>query len=625
MSEVLLFMGLSNALFALVLALLATAVGASVKSPQLTHLLWVLVFVKLVTPPLVTIPVVAVPEAPRTAAAVDAYAKLGLPFAGREASPAGGSEGAVAAPSDASHHARLSFGARAQAWLPLQWLIGCGVVGTVSLLRAARFNHLLTRECREASRELQTVAETIAARLGLRRTPTVYTISANLSPMVWWMGGRVRVVLPQTVLDGLDAGQRWCVLAHELAHVRRRDYLVRWLEWSACVVFWWNPVAWWAQRNLRAAEEICCDALVLASLKPRPRAYANAILTAVETLIRPVLRPPAMASEVNSGGVLERRFGMILSNRTAPSASGWIHVVMLLCAVVVLPLGMARAQDYYAIGSRLKKAVSKGEITQEQALAMMAALKKSAAGDAEIKDAAVDREALATRLKAAVAAGEMTEEAAWAKWEELTGEERDIGRWLESIGKRIRAAVAAGEITEEEAWKKWEGIKEHEVAPKLESALQAGKISQDEFDEIWYGIKKSETGARLKSAVEKGEMTAEEARVKWNELYGEDEKEPLTAAARIEQWFFGLGDRLKAAVDAGEMLEEDAWAKWYRMKEEELGPKLKVAVAEGAVTENEARAVWHHIELVEAIEKGELTEEEAEARWDAAPEGDGER
>ena len=622
MTEVLLRMGLSNALFALALALLATAVGVTVKRPQLTHLLWLLVFVKLVTPPLLTIPVVAIPEAPKTAAAVDAYARLGLPFAGQDANAAAGSEWAHTAAPVHRHRARSSLGTLTQAWLPPIWLIGCAAVCAASLFRAVRFNRLLTRECRQASRELQMTADAIVGGLGLKRAPAVYTTSANLSPMVWWMGGKVRVVLPESVLSGLDAEQRWWVLAHELAHVRRKDYLVRWLEWMACVAFWWNPVVWWAQRNLRAMEEICCDALVVASLKPQPRAYADAILTAVETLIQPVLRPPAMASEVNSGGHLERRFRMILSSKTNPFTSRWAHAAVLLFAVVVLPFGVARAQDYYAIGSRLKDAVSKGEITQKQALAMMTALKKSAAG--EVKGANVDREALAQRLKAAVVAGEMTEEAAWAKWEEITGEERNIGSWLESIGKRLRRAVEAGEITEEEAWAKWEHVKKHDVTPKLEAALEKGTISQDEFDRIWYEIKKSETGERLKSAVERGDMTAEEARAKWHELYGEDEKKAEGGAARIEEWFFGLGEQLKAAVDAGEMSEEDAWTKWYRMKEEELGPKLKAAVAEGAITEKEARAIWHHIEIVEAREKGDLTEEEADAKWDAVPEQDGE-
>ena len=56
MMDLLLQMGLSNACFALVLALVAMTVGARARRPHLAHLLWLLVFVKLVTPPLVTIP-----------------------------------------------------------------------------------------------------------------------------------------------------------------------------------------------------------------------------------------------------------------------------------------------------------------------------------------------------------------------------------------------------------------------------------------------------------------------------------------------------------------------------------------------------------------------------------------
>lgn len=315
---------------------------------------------------------------------------------------------------------------------------------------------------------------------------------------------------------------------------------------------------------------------------------------------------------------------MILSNKTNLFTSHWVYASVLLCAVVVLPFGLARAQDYHAIGSRLKEAVANGEVTEEEAKAMMTALKESATGGAGNRDAGLDREALAQRLKAAVAAGEMTEEAAWAEWEERTGEDRDIVAWLESIGPRLRASVQAGEITKDEAWEKWEHIKENEVTPKLEAALEAGKITRGEFEEIWHGIEKSETEARLKSAVEKGEMTAKEARANWNELYGKEEMKARSDAARIEEWFFGMGDQLKAAVNAGEMSKEDAWAKWHRTKEEELAPKLEAAVEENVITDKEARSVLWHVELVEAIEHGELTKEEAEAKWNAVPRKDDE-
>ena len=67
------------------------------------------------------------------------------------------------------------------------------------------------------------LATRIAIDLGLAATPTVYTIPAHISPMVWWNGGRVKILIPGALLTVLDHGDLELVLAHEMAHVRRRD------------------------------------------------------------------------------------------------------------------------------------------------------------------------------------------------------------------------------------------------------------------------------------------------------------------------------------------------------------------------------------------------------------------
>ncbi len=164
-------------------------------------------------------------------------------------------------------------------------------------------------------------------------------------------------------------------------------------------------MVWWAQRNLRAMEEICCDDLVISCLNAKPKFYADSLLPAVEFLARPVLRPPSMASEINSGGFLERRFKMIVSNKSNQSNSRWLQICVLLCAMVVLPLGIASAQDYKAVEKRLGKAVSNGELSLEQAGLMLEALKK--AGGAR-KDQGADR-AEAYLMKVKKELGELVE------------------------------------------------------------------------------------------------------------------------------------------------------------------------------------------------------------------------
>jgi hypothetical protein len=192
-----------------------------------------------------------------------------------------------------------------------------------------------------ASPELQETAARIAGRFGLKTVPAIYTTSAHLSPMVWWIGGRIRVVLPAALLENMESRQFQWILAHELAHVRRRDYMVRWLEWLACVTFWLNPVMWWARYNLRASEELCCDALVISSMKLKHQTYADSLLKALEFLMTPVYRPPAMASEINSGGFLKKRFALIVTNNLDRSNPRWLLAGVLLCALLVLPLGLA--------------------------------------------------------------------------------------------------------------------------------------------------------------------------------------------------------------------------------------------------------------------------------------------
>jgi beta-lactamase regulating signal transducer with metallopeptidase domain len=75
------------------------------------------------------------------------------------------------------------------------------------------------------------------------------------------------------------AAERWpaslvrSVLAHESAHVRRRDHLVQSLGGFACAVFWFHPLAWMALRRLRMAGERAADERTISSGIP-PRVYA---------------------------------------------------------------------------------------------------------------------------------------------------------------------------------------------------------------------------------------------------------------------------------------------------------------------------------------------------------------
>ena len=375
--QALLEIGLSNAVMAAGLALLAAGAGRLLRRPALTHKLWLLVLLKLITPPLLVLPFI-IPETIRLPGGDDSRSE-GLPVASVPTVPgadaellaapptelaaccSGGLAPAVATPADeplapprAAEHDLPAMEPTADppaeaggSWpraLIAVWLAGTGLWLGLTALRVARFRRAL-RCARPAPAEMQAQADELAAALGLARRPQVWLVPGTVSPLLWGLGRATRLILPVELLGRLDAEQWATLLAHELAHVRRGDPWVRLVELIVTGLFWWHPVVWWARSELRAAEEECCDAWVVWALPAAARAYALALLEAVEFLseARPAL-PPAASGD---GHVrqLRRRLTMIMRS-TTPRALSWVGFLGVFGrAVVLLPMLPTWAQE----------------------------------------------------------------------------------------------------------------------------------------------------------------------------------------------------------------------------------------------------------------------------------------
>jgi len=142
----------------------------------------------------------------------------------------------------------------------------------------------------------------------------------------------------------LDRGERRTLLTHELAHYRRRDHWVRWIELAATLLFWWDPVCWWARREMRDAEEQCCDAWVLWALPHALRQYAGALLQTVEFVSAPLntapvrLPVPALASGMGQFSHLKRRFIMLKRANIARALTGRGTLAVLAAGALLLPV-----------------------------------------------------------------------------------------------------------------------------------------------------------------------------------------------------------------------------------------------------------------------------------------------
>ena len=313
-------LALSNILLSALLAVFAWIAHRDGRYPAIAHLLWVVVLLKLLTPPLFHLPLPAIPASV-------------LPT---DPGPAGTGFAVGAAPAAAAM-APLEVGL---AVLLVAWLVGSLVVLATSVRRIRRFGRLLSQSTIPASPQLTWLAGSVGRELGLRSVPRVTVTRARISPMTWWVHGRVQLVLPAALLVRTSAEELRWVLAHELGHVQRRDHLVRWLEWLAVVAFWWNPCVWWARRNLRLDEEDACDAHVLQRMSGAPKAYASTLLNVVEALARPGDRAPGMATGFDAARSLERRLSAIVSGRARRSAPRALVAGLAVLALSILSIGL---------------------------------------------------------------------------------------------------------------------------------------------------------------------------------------------------------------------------------------------------------------------------------------------
>lgn len=336
---------------------------------------------------------------------------------------------------------------------------------------------------------------------------------------------------------------------------------------------------------------------------------------------------------------------MILSNRPKRSQTRWTRICVLLCAVVVLPLGLASAQDYDKVARRLKRSVKKGEITQQQADAMMGVLKRS--GDIKKKGSQpakkTDLEATWKKLEAMVKAGKLTEEQAHRKMAAVKKEaaKRDkvpasrldrSGQYLMQMKKELGEAVKAGKISREEAAKRLKraeaGIKKRramarqaqvkkgedsdqapdrgrqylmQVRKKLGEAVEAGRISREEAGERYRaaeeGLKKRMAAARDQDGEHKGGQEQRRRRIA-REDYARAEAEmrkavadgqiaPARARARLQAMRKMMGDQ-----DEHQPRREEGDRK---VDLDAIAKRLRAAVKAGRMTEQEARAKWNEI------------------------------
>ena len=460
----LLTIGISNAIAATVLAAAAWAVCAVVRKPAVARAVWLLVLLKLLTPPVYTVRIPwpaakQVTPPPRPARPVSTAVSPYIETSDEAPEPAPQQAPTIVrAPAPAPPHPHHAAAIPWAALALVIWLGGSTVCGGLVVLRVRRFARLL-RYATLAPPALQDRCALICRQLGLRRPPAVWLVPGAVCPMLWAVGAAPRVLIPQNLWDALDEGQRDTLLAHELAHLRRRDHWVRPIELMASVLYWWHPIAWLARRRLREAEEQCCDAWVVWALPHLVRQYATALLEAIDFVSSSRGVVPALASGMGEFQNLKRRLVMI-KQRTVGRTLSRTSLFAVCAVAAVLPLAPALGQEE----NKTRQS------SQSQSIELAPAVVESRV---ELRDVAVDNLKTETASVALVDGTEDNKDLSAAKAEvdklaKQLAEAKDRLAKLEQSNHRWREPVTVDNVPGEVTWRTVDG---DTVTTRLQGAL----------------------------------------------------------------------------------------------------------------------------------------------------------
>jgi beta-lactamase regulating signal transducer with metallopeptidase domain len=276
--------------------------------PHLAHLIWLVVLIKSLTPPLWSSPTglfswtmpqsVVDFDVTRTAAvpatSLGPYGQLPNEPVGltrrspdRQDEPTGShraigdNHAAATAEGHASSNDAISFEIKLAHWLLLAWAIGALVSTGCGLALTLSCGHAIRRSRLPSDQALAALVIRLSERLALRRKVRLVLVSEPMGPMTFgWL--RPTIVVPQALTAGRSPAELEPLVAHELVHVRRGDALVGLLQFLAQCVWWFHPLVWWANREIGREREWCCDEEVVAGLACLPATYARSLLDVLE-------------------------------------------------------------------------------------------------------------------------------------------------------------------------------------------------------------------------------------------------------------------------------------------------------------------------------------------------------
>jgi beta-lactamase regulating signal transducer with metallopeptidase domain/HEAT repeat protein len=189
------------------------------------------------------------------------------------------------------------------------WVAGIVVLSCLLIVSAARSRRLIRLSSGSVPDDLAAALAGVARTMGLASPPPLRSSTCVGAPLIAGLRRPMLLLPPGFALDAPGARS---VLAHELAHILRRDTLEQALAGVVCALWWWHPGSWAIAASLRRAAEEACDDWAMSMTRERT-AYARALVECAQNLTDCAVGIAA----ARKGGALARRVSAILARGEA--------------------------------------------------------------------------------------------------------------------------------------------------------------------------------------------------------------------------------------------------------------------------------------------------------------------
>ena len=221
-------------------------------------------------------------------------------------------------------------------YITFSWLTIISMLAFKLLIEIYKVRSLPNQQSQSAGTELNNRFKELAKIIGLKQTPSLKVSFAVDVPMaIGWL--KPVVLLPASMVTGLTPAQLDMLLLHELAHIKRYDYLVNLVQSLVELLLFFHPIVYWVSKQMRVEREYCSDDIAITHCG-NPVAYAHTLADTATICQKHRHGIPSMAMAASGGDLKERVLRIVHHHNctTNVNDSKWLASIVFILGIITI-------------------------------------------------------------------------------------------------------------------------------------------------------------------------------------------------------------------------------------------------------------------------------------------------